>query len=456
MVKFYNEDLKKNLVKCVEYIISTSGKNTIHIYSEDLELDNYSIEEDLEYFESLKCLGEEYSEDEINDLELGDEEEIIINDNSEIEIYFYDYDYDRIELTVGELIDYIGKYKSSSFDDKGVCISDKKVIFRVCPHDIYYDNTCYFPKFHKSVKYNDKNLEINISPQNAFYSLMLYFEDSIDEYNPAISPDDLFIEISSDEKLGLESKSIYEIYNSYVFEIFASYNIKLDLNPRIIMNYYDEGLEGAFDDDNPKLRPLLFGKGLKDVIALFNNAEGHGIDDRSIIEYIKVIEYVSQTVIRMEITEEARKKLNSEEALKPNANYIKELENMFIDYNNKYNTDRNSIKATILKCCDIKQLTKYSPRFLKKLSDLDEKFANPKSNKSELLKNAYDELCSSISDTRNDLSHAKANYSPNGYECPNDEKKDFVVLLRHICVQVIRWFSNVSEIDRIININEEK
>lgn len=88
----------------------------------------------------------------------------------------------------------------------------------------------------------------------------------------------------------------------------------------------------------------------------------------------------------MEITEDARKKLNSQEALNPNANYIQELENMLLEYNNKYNTDRNAIKSTILKCCDIKQLAKYSPKFLKKLRDLEKNLKITRSNKSELLK----------------------------------------------------------------------
>lgn len=451
MVRFYNEDLKKNLVECIKYIINTPRKNLFHIYSEDLGLDNDALEEDVKYFELLKCIGEEYSNDEINNFgwEIEGEKEIIIDNNSEIEIYFYDND-SSMELTVESLIDCIDKSKSSLFDDNGVCFSDKKVIFRVSPHDIYYDNTCFFPSFYKNLKYNDKNLEIEVSTENIFYALMLYFEGSFDEYNPVILSDDLFIEISSDEKLELEKEIIYEIYNAYIFEIFASYNMKINLNPRMIVDYDNIGLEDKFKD-NLKLRPLLFGKGLKDVIVLFNDAESYGIDDRAIIEYVKVIEYVSQTVKRMEITEEARKKLNSEDALNPNANYIQELENMFSEYNKKYDTDRNAIKATILKCCDIKQLAKYSPKFLKKLKELDKNLANPKSNKPDLLKNAFDELCDGISDTRNELSHAKANYSLNGHECPDSEKEDFVVLLRHICVQVIRWFSNVSEINRIIN-----
>lgn len=453
MVKFCHKDLKKDLVECIKTIISSSGKNMFYIYSEDLGLDNYKLEEDLQYFESLKCVGEEYSVTEIENhgWEIEDKEVIIIDNESEIQIYYYDYDYGNFTLTVSKLIEYVSKTKSSSFDSNGMCISEKKVVFRVIPLDMYYDNTCYFPNFYKHIEYNNKNLEIEISTENAFYALMLYFKDYVDEYNPIILPDDLFIEISSDEKLDLNNESLYEIYNAYIFEIFASYNVKLDLNPRILVDYDDKGLENIPDDDNLKLRPLLLGKGLKDVIALFNDAESHGIDDRAIVEYVKVIEYVSQTVMRNEITEEARKKLSSEEALNPSANYIKELESIFLEYNKKYSTDRGSIKSTILKCCDIRQLAKYSPKFLDKLIELEKDLSNPKRKKVEVIEYAFNDLCKSISDTRNELSHAKANYSSNGLECPSDQKKDFVVLLRYICVQVIRWFSYVNENDRIVN-----
>lgn len=453
MFKFFNVDLKNNLLECIKYIKNAKGKNELYIYSESLNLVNYDLDKDLQYLQLLKCVGEEYTDDELDILgwDIQDKNEIIIDSNYDIDITFYDDDY-NVLVSIGELINCIEKCKISSFDKNGVLIFDKNVIFRVYFRDINnYDYLEYFPDFKKNVKYKDKDLEFSISNINSNYAIMLYFQDIADEYNPPIMDDDLFIEISSDNKLELDDESIYEIYNAYIFEIFASYNIKIMLNPRIKYNF-EETESKQFDDAaNYRLRPLLFSKGMKDIISLFNNAEGYGIDDSSIVEYVKVIEYVSQTVIRMEITEKARKKLNSEEALNPDAIFIKELENMFLEYNSKYSTDRNAIKATIIKCCDIKQLAKYSPNFLKKLSALDKKLANTKSNTDEVINSAYEELCNSISDTRNELSHAKANYSPNGNECPNNEKNDYIVLLRHICIQVIRWFSNVSEVNRIIN-----
>lgn len=454
MFKFSNIDLKNNLLECIKYIIDSKQDNKLYLCSSDLELDNKNIVEDFNYFQLFKCKGENYTQDEIEILEWDteDKNEVIIDSDFEIDIYFYDYDTGEIPVSIGEFINAINKCKSSTFDENGVCITDKEAIFRVDPGDVdYINNYDDFPDFEINTKYNDNNLGIYVSNTNIIYALNLYFKDIVDEYNPPIMDDDLFIEISSDKKLDINRKSIYEIYNAYIFEIFASYNIKIILHPRIKYYYEDDELKQFDENTNYRLRPLLFSKGMEELLSLFNNAEGLGVDERSIVEYVKVIEYVSQTVIRMEITEEIRKKLNSAEALNPNAIFISELENMFSEHNNTYNTDRNLIKSTILKCCDIKQLVNYSPKFLKKLIDLDKNLAKPKSHKDDLLNEAYDELCASISDTRNQLSHAKANYSSNGHECPNDQKEAFIVLLRHLCIQIIRWFSNVNESDKIIN-----
>ncbi|MDU2656852.1 MAG: hypothetical protein E7C54_16890, partial [Clostridioides difficile] len=127
-----------------------------------------------------------------------------------------------------------------------------------------------------------------------------------------------------------------------------------------------------------------------------------------------------------------------------------ELGETVVSNQKKYSKDRDKIKATIKKCCDIYQLREYLPNYCTKMIKLDNTKTNNK--KTQTIDEAFNELCDAVSDTRDELSHAKANYTSNGKECPDNEKDKFVILLRNICVQVIRWFAHQNEYDRIVNI----
>ena len=86
--------------------------------------------------------------------------------------------------------------------------------------------------------------------------------------------------------------------------------------------------------------------------------------------------------------------------------------------------DNEAIRSTIFRCCDIEEICDLAPEYLKKIRGLKKQLGNQKANRVELLDAAKSELAQSISDTRNAISHAKANYTPKGKECP-DEEIDF-------------------------------
>lgn len=55
-----------------------------------------------------------------------------------------------------------------------------------------------------------------------------------------------------------------------------------------------------------------------------------------------------------------------------------------------------------------------------------------------------------ISYTRNFIAHAKANYTLKGNECPNEQKSEFVEMLKILSIQVVRWFSLTNDAIRIV------
>lgn len=188
---------------------------------------------------------------------------------------------------------------------------------------------------------------------------------------------------------------------------------------------------------------------MPELLCIFNETRSRSNLDISIIQYVKVIEYVSQTVIRLDTTHRLQSKLATPRALNPDANFVKELEKTFDDLKQKYSTDRNAIKNTIKTCCEILEIVECAPEYLKKIKQLPIQLAKNESQKDAVLEAAFDSLADSVSDTRNFIAHAKANYILKGSECPEDQKYDFVQMLKILAIQTIRWFSRIHESQRI-------
>lgn len=428
VIRYSSEEFEKRIKECYQYI----------------QEKNYNINIDL--FCDILDMEEDYEEDE----------DIFIDESYSTHIQLDD---SQIELDISllEFIDIIEETKNAKIIDNVKFVSDKRSIYRVTTineysrlilEELLYENAKCFIK--QDVI---DNIRFTCLVKNGvtLFGVMTNMQGDYEDFFPSVLDDDLFIEIIYDDTKLLDEK-VNKIINAYLFELNASYKIKLRLEPRSEINY-DEELENQESgfSESLLLRPLMFGKGIEEVIKLFNDAEAYYDNyDFAIIQYTKVIEYVSQTVISQEIVEEAYKKLMSPNALRPDANYIKELESLFVGYKSKYDTDRNSIKATIKKCCNFDEFTHCLPKFLVNISKYIRDSEKNKAKKQEFINSAFDLLCDGISDTRNSLTHAKANYTINGHECPEEEKVQYVEIIRIISIQVIRWYSTVNEASRIV------
>lgn len=445
MLKFFRDNkLKQDLINSINKLLSV-GSKYFSINIENDFLDFTDEEETIKYLEGIKCIGEKYTENELEDLCLEEDgEEIILTGKEEITIYL-DESESEIESTIDEFILLVHEVEGCSINEDGICISKTRVILRVSTNDIFEESYDSLLELYSELYYKGKYVQISLNTSSELYALRIFMNYEFDELNPVINYDDLFVEISFDDSSSsIELDSINEIFNVYIFKVFSEYGVKLELNPRY--SYVDEIEEPKIDGDL-ELDSKLFSKGMKDIIFMFNKAEGYN-NDRAIVEYVKVIEYVSATVIREEVTVAVQQKL---QVCNLDGDYIKELGDIFLNSKQKYNTDNEMIKTTIRKCCNIESLSKYAPTFMSQLKNLSNKILQQPDNKEALCNQAYGELSKSISDTRNNLSHAKANYDRKGLECPDIQKDEFVVLLRNVALQVIEWFYNSDESIRIIN-----
>ncbi|MGC7870993.1 hypothetical protein ACPUYX_05605 [Desulfosporosinus sp. SYSU MS00001] len=389
------------------------------------------------------------------DFDPSEYDDIIIDDSFDdsFQVNFSpDHTDESIELSLREFIELIDETRTAKLIDNKICLTEKRCLVRVTAKD--YTGTSILdillsnnPRvLEVSSNLDEVNFSCSLVNGVTIFGLMVHFADDYDKYYPSVVNDDMFVEIIFDKPMRLDQ--VDTVLNSYIFELNASHNITLEENPRPEL-YFDEVDEEEISQKTFPLRPLLFGKGIDEVLKLFNI--GMQNYDYCIIQYAKVIEFVSQTVIRQEITNKARAKLLSQKALNPDANYIKGLEQMFVDFKQKFDTDRSTIKATIKTCCDVLEVVDYAPDYLKKVQDLKSNLQKDKAVKETVLEVAFDQIADSISDTRNYIAHAKANYSLKGNECPENEKQQFVDMLRILAIQTIRWYSNIHEGSRIVN-----
>lgn len=449
IIKFKDNKLKQGLLNCIKYLKNKYNRH-LYIFSYKLDFDYSSSNLDnlIEYLSNIKCLGEYYTGEEYESLDFDIEDgEYTITGEEDIEIYLDEAE-SKIKTTINSFIELIQDAIQTSIDDYGIWSSNNVAILRVTPRDCILRDLDEFPDFEKEINYKNKSVTLRISSYSDLYYMKTFFDKNFDEYNPIIMYDDLFVIMDFEKDSSVKKEEIIEIFNAYIFEIFINYGYKLIINQRsLFLRQFDE-IDDSIED-NLDINPLLFSKGMNNILMMFNQAEGYN-EDRAIVEYVKVIEYISVTVVRRNGTIEAQEKLTTININDISGEDVKELEDFFVKQNNKRKKDSELIKETIKECCDIESLSKYSPKFIKCLYKLKEKIQENPSNRQLLSDNASSELARSISDTRNNISHAKANYTDKGCECPDIQKKEFIVLLRNVCVQVIRWFSNTDESIRII------
>ena len=210
------------------------------------------------------------------------------------------------------------------------------------------------------------------------------------------------------------------------------------------LDFYDAQEKAVKLLETFRLRPLISGKGIKDACHLFNRAMSIEDDELRLFSLVKVIEYISPTVVKKKANEQIRQRLLSADALNPDAEFIANLVKL-IENNRESRKDAVALKLTILEACDPIQLTKKAPKFLSKIHLNDEiiKDADRKA--------ALEELSDCITATRNKIAHAKSNFKPTGKECPNEHLPSFVDCVKLITIQVIHWFATCPEELRVLN-----
>ncbi|GBK98771.1 hypothetical protein VH1709_contig00029-0003 [Vibrio harveyi] len=303
---------------------------------------------------------------------------------------------------------------------------------RVSTMNVDEDKVVYFDFFKLDAISDD--IKVYFSPECSFHFSYMLGKDQT--HKEPVS-NDAFVVIRG-EHLTLEK--CRRAYKSYVFEANAVSNIIIESCPNepFDLDGYLIGDEPDTDGFYPVNRQLIMCDDTEKVIDLYNKALYCDDDEVSILFYSKVVEFVSETVVRAKVTDEVRKALSSNKALNPDANFVKDLQNLFKDHS--YQKDADSIKLTVQTCGYMKDLTEWLPHYI-------EKKVNTESKKGDV--EGLGCIADYITATRNNIAHAKSNYRFTGREVPEEHYREFAELLRVVSQQCIRWYAAQSPLSRV-------
>lgn len=428
MLNFYPPEIENELLECLKYL-----------------RDKHAV------FES-DSLPDLLAED-FDPSDYGDE---IFKEDYKITIYLDSSDF-ALETSLRNFIDTVDETKSGRLIDMEKCITDVSYVVRVRAIDSITNDKLLrelegaSELFARYSVFDEANVTCYIVNGLTTLALMTSISGNYNNDYPSVFCDDLYVSMKFEKPIDITNLDI--ILDAYFFELSATYNIDLILSPRFALS--DDHLDDDYGlnqgETSTRLEPLLSGKGIPNLIELYNEAVSHYyIYDFAILHYTKVIEFVATTLIQQEIIRTSKDKVDTLISLDFDANSILNLENHFVEIRRKFNYLASGIELTLQTCCEIRELSKLAPNYLDKLIQIRRLVTSNGKISKGAINSAFKQLANSISNTRNKIVHAKSNYSPKTFECPEIDKPAFSKMLRIIAIQTIRWYSKQPESNRII------
>jgi hypothetical protein len=249
----------------------------------------------------------------------------------------------------------------------------------------------------------------------------------VEVIHPADAPDDVIQQIAL--------SFLFELGSSGFHFTPSSYPISQEFEE-------DTAAPQAEGFDVGAMRPLRIGPGLEELHSLFVEGCSAQPAEYALIHFVKAIEYVSATVVRMARHDALRKRMSTQQALLPNADFLDGLVDVIEDHR-VFNKDSEALRLTLITCCDPYLLVDDAPPFLDKLRNLQA------SKDAKSARAGIEQFAGALSATRNQLSHAKAAYILTGMECPLGQLDELTVCARCAAEQVIRWYAHLPELSRV-------
>jgi hypothetical protein len=242
------------------------------------------------------------------------------------------------------------------------------------------------------------------------------------------------IEISYDKPERRLSTAVEEqTVDMFLFQMAASDGVcfsKSALN-------LEAGVDPYYEYEGKEFKPS-FGQleAFSESMNLYLAASAVKETELRYLSFYKVIEYFGPVVFRLERNEALRKKLDSPEARKPDAEFLESLHSLMASFKERFSDERIP-QAVIEKCVDFIDLLKLLPPSLTKALTYE-------SSKQEV-ENGVRAVGLAMYATRNKVAHAKSNYRKTGGEVAGGELEQFTKFVEAVALRVIQWYNRLPE-----------
>lgn len=346
--------------------------------------------------------------------------------------------------TVADIIALSKELPKSKVVDHKVYVSETRALIRVEPTNEAGQQLANHLDQHRastSRRFETSFGDVRVALVNGYTPFAIHMM-KLGEYDrdtyPTFHDYDLFIEMTF--PAGTKEEVWQPLVPAFLFEVDDQAGMAFSPARRAT---YDELWPEEYDEeaylrelDALRLRPLMAGPGVESLLRLYERAIGRENDpEQHFVGFVKVMEYVSATVINSERNAQLRRRLLSPRALAPDAAFIRDLAQL-IEALRSFKKDSEALRLTVETCCDLVQLVEHAPPHQRALASITEG-STPQERKK-----AFDALSATFSATRNMFSHAKANYTMTGDECPDSELDQLTDCARVAAQQCVRWFAH--------------
>jgi hypothetical protein len=384
---------------------------------------------------------------------------VAITDGTEAYIDFRDYD-DSPSIYLPQLIKMALQLENAKIDyNIGAAIANNEFLFCIDSSDYYsielLENLI---KYNKTIVTESENKEecywMNTQSNDGctvsiylladtvtVYHLLLEKLHDTSEYFPAFNPYESFICITSDSSL--TAKYAEELADSFLFELNSTFGMQFTrkIRPQMEIIEKQSQIENAniqkYNLNDYQMLPIVTGRGIHEVIKIYNKAIETEDVSYKILNYARVIEYVSPTIARQELIGNVLAELSLKDSQNINADFVLLLGENYRKYDMM--KDKELCRAAI-SVVDYKCIADNVPEYIKRWADWDD----PQKRKEVVIR-----IADSITATRNEIAHAKANYQQCGLECPPKYQDEFAVMMQKIAEFLFRWYSQQPEKLRI-------
>lgn len=233
----------------------------------------------------------------------------------------------------------------------------------------------------------------------------------------------------NDEELLIKS-FLFEIAHSYKFSFsFSTFRLDKSFDEEIVQHQIQNFKEIS------NIEEYNYG------MDLFVKANQSLSADLKFLSYYKIFEYFAPICSKIEAFDAMRNKLDSSNAISPSANFISSIFDLVKAYDESLR-DKELIKSLINITFDLVDIYLILPYSIRKKINKEELTYD--SNK-ETIDKVSNELGNILYHTRNEIVHAKSNFTSSGLECKAKDLDQLNIFMHKACYSTIKWYNRLPK-----------